>query len=446
MVAHLVAGYRIMFTENNRRRVKGKLLWLLFLFFLPLTYAQQAHNDINTLLSSQGKVFYGDEPNSIMVIDYPENIQRVAEYLETMDIPPQQVLIEARVVEVKLQKEHALGVNWSAFMDKGYFPIGRFKTGTFTSLGGQPAPLKQNIAYKSTTYPPLQTSGTESPFTFAIFDDNISVVLQTLSTSLDTNILSAPRITTVNNRQAEIKITQSLPWAEPTVTVEGTSGTVSVSWEVNFEELGITLKVTPTINDDGRITMALSPEVSEKTSDYSLTVKQGATDVTYTIPVIDRRTASTKVVIGDGQTLIIGGLIKDKITKGATKIPLLGDMPLLGYLFKSKKDTQDKTELLIFVSPKIITPGEFVRMAKQERYGIGKEYLSERQRQEKMQQILEVKEEARAKSLASELDSLAKEKQALIEERKEIEASLLEEEKNIEDLRDAAKVISKETD
>ena len=375
-----------------------------------------------------------------MVIDYSENIQRVAEYLDNADIAPQQVLIEARVVEVKLQKEHSLGVSWKAFADKGYLPIGRFKSGGSTGLGNESIPLAQEINYKNTFYPPLQTaSGQESPFTFAIFDDNINVVLKMLASSLDTDILSAPRVTTVNNREAEIRVTQRLPWAEPEVSVEGTSGTITVTWTVNFEEVGIILRVTPTINENGDITMELFPEVSEKTSDYSLTVKQGTTEVPYTVPVIDRRSASTKVIIGNGQTLIIGGLIKDKITKGASKVPLFGDLPFLGYLFKSKKDTQDKTELLIFVSPTIITPGEFVRMAKQERYGVGKRYLSERHGQAKTEKILEKKEETNNKKLAGKLDSLVKEKQALVEKRKTVEAMFMEEEKELNGLKEIAR-------
>ena len=116
--------------------------------FVFICYAQEVSNDIRILLSSEGKVLYGDEPNSIVVIDYPENIQRIADYLDVIDVPPQQVLIEARLVEVKLQKEHALGVNWKAFADKGYMTLGRFKLGS-SALGQQPGLLEQTIPYKN---------------------------------------------------------------------------------------------------------------------------------------------------------------------------------------------------------------------------------------------------------------------------------------------------------
>jgi len=415
-----------------------KIIWfLLGLIFIssPLC-AQQASSDIKGLLSSEGKVLYGNEPNSIVVIDYPENIERIAEYLDVIDIPAQQVLIEARVVEVKLQKEHALGINWQAFADKGYMPLGRFKTGT-SALGLRPGQLEENIGYKNTKWPPASSSGTaESPFTFAIFDDNISIVLKTLANSLDTNILSAPRVTTVNNREAEIKIIQSYPWAEPSSTTSD-SGSTTISWTIHFEEIGIKLKVTPTINEDGRITMELNPEVSEKTSDLPLT----ASGVTYNVPIIDKRTATTKVIIGNGQTLIIGGLIKDKTTKESTKIPVLGDLPGLGYLFKSKRDIVDKTELLIFVSPTVITPDEYVRMAKQERYGLARDFVENKERQSRMQQIMEFQEKARKDKLAAKLDLLVARQKALVEEREKLEDKVRAQETGLGGLEDTKKAL-----
>lgn len=355
-------------------------LTVLFSFFLFPSYAEeQITSSPRDLLSSQGRILFGNEPNSIMVIDYPENIQRIQEYLEMVDVPAQQVLIEARVVEVKLQGEHSLGINWSAFVEKGGFEMGQFRVGS--TAGGA---LEQVIPYKPTYYPPAQTStGQESPFTVTIFDENINIVLKALANSLNTNILSAPRVTTVNNREAQIKIIQSLPWAEPEVSVSGESGSITVTWNVNFEEVGIILKVTPTVNEDNKITMTLNPEVSEKSGDYTLTVIQGTTQVPYTVPIIDKRSAQTKVVIGDSQTLIIGGLIKEKTSRGITKVPLFGNIPVLGWFFKSEKNIRDKTELLIFVSPTIITPQVLTRMAAEEKLGIGRWYMKEREKEQR---------------------------------------------------------------
>lgn len=413
--------------------MKKIILFFMFFFSAAILHAQVVSNSLKDLLSVDGNIMYGDEPNSIVVTDYPENIQRITNYLDLVDVSPKQVLIEARVIEAKLQKEHSLGINWQIFADKGYIPVGRFKVGSST-LGNQPQPLTQAIPYKNTFYPPAQTSvGSESPFTIAIFDDNINAIVQTLASSLDTEILSAPKVTTINNREAEIKVVQRLPWAEPQVSVSE-SGAVTVTWTINFENVGITLKVTPTINDDGNITMALNPEISEKTSDYSLTVTQGTTSVPYTVPIIDTRSALTKVVIGNGQTLIIGGLIKQKNSKGESKIPFFGDIPFFGYLFKSKKDIGDKTELLIFVSPTIIDANEMLHMAKQEKYGLGAKFKAQDETAAKRQAGLEAKEKIKNDKLAGDLDVLSKKQNMLLAESKALEKEIAAEEGGLDKL------------
>ncbi|MFA5008775.1 MAG: secretin and TonB N-terminal domain-containing protein [Candidatus Omnitrophota bacterium] len=320
------------------------------------TSEQPKNNTIYDLLSPEGKIFFDNEANSIMVIDYPSNLKMIGKYLSKVDLLPRQVLIEAKIVEVQLQKEHSLGVNWKAFMEKGSLPIGPVRIGSLSTLGNTPSPLEQSIPYKSTVYPPTQATGTvESPFTISIFNENINVVIKTLAAVLNTDILSAPRVTTVNNHEAKIEMIQRYPWAEPQTDIAGQSGSVTTSWKVNYEDLGITLLTTPTINSDGTITLVLNPEVTERTGDITLKLTQGTTSIDYAVPIINKRAAATKVVVGNGQTLILGGLIKDKITKGESKVPLIGDIPYFGYFFKTKKETRDKTELLIFVSPTIIT-------------------------------------------------------------------------------------------
>ncbi len=362
----LVLKILLMIREDHKYNMRVKILniFLVFIMAVSVSVSSQENSDILNLLSSEGKILFGNEPNSLLVIDYPENISRVDQYLDMVDVSPQQVIIEARVVEAALGGEHSLGVNWTIFADKGSLDAGQ--TNIFSSAIGDG--LQQQIPFKNTEYPPgATTTTTENPFTLTIFDENINVVIQALENQLDTTILSAPSVTTVNNREAEIKIIEKIPWAEPEVTTLGESATaINVTWTVNFEEVGITLTVTPTISEDGNISMILEPEISEHTKDLTLTVISGDQEIDYTVPFVDLRAASTKVVVGNGQTLIIGGLINTKKQIGETKIPLLGDIPWLGYLFKSEKKTIDKTELLIFVSPTIITSGELNYMGKLE--------------------------------------------------------------------------------
>ncbi|MDD5347575.1 MAG: hypothetical protein PHT59_03070 [Candidatus Omnitrophica bacterium] len=399
-------------------------------------FGQQISNDLRLLLSSEGKVLYGEEPNSIVVIDYPENVERVAEYLDVIDVPPRQVLIEARFVEVRLQSEKSLGVNWQLFEEKGGARVGQFRVG---SSEGQE--LEQQIPYKSTTLPGGTT--TETPFAFGIFDENINVVISALANSYDTDILSAPRVATVNNRSAEILITESLPWAEPTLTTSE-YGAQTVTWVMHFESVGITLHVTPTINENGAISMILNPEVSEKVDDFELVVTPESGDpIPYTVPVIDRRSASTKLVMKNGQTLILGGLIKSTTIKKTTKVPFFGDLPGLGHLFKSEYDSKEKTELLIFVSPTVITDTEITNMAKEERYGIGLSHVRERERKEKMTLVRETAAQEKSNSLALQWEQLLEKQQALAEQTKKLEESLAAEEKSIQGLEKEKEAIVK---
>ncbi len=420
------------------------------LSYASLAYGQVASNNITSLLSSEGKILYGDEPNSIVVIDYPGNIDQISEYLKTVDNPPSQVLIEARVVEVKLQKEHSLGITWEAFakgVNNGIpgLDLRRSLGITASKVFGSAVntSISQAIPYKTTYYPPGQTvSGAENPFTVTIFDENINVVLKALANELDTNILSAPSVTTVNNRQAEIKVIKRLPWAEPSVSTDADTGDVTVTWAINFEEVGINLNVTPTIDSENKnIIMTLVPEVSEKIADYNLNVTSGGTSVPYTVPIIDKRTASTRVVIGDGQTLIIGGLIKDTSYKGETKIPFLGDLPYLGYLFKSKKDVKEKTELLIFVSPRIINQDSYSYMAKKEKYGSGRVFAEDRLRQERIMSVLEIKAKEKERKSTVNIESLQKAQESIISDRKKLEAQIINEENVISVLEDEKKAV-----
>lgn len=383
---------------------RGTALVLLTLWASPVTAQEEApapgsstqiSSQILPLLSGQGKAFYGNEPNSILVVDYPENLQRITELIELLDVPVPQVAIEARVVEAKLQGEHALGVNWTLLSEAQGAELGPVRLFSSPSANNN-GPIEQSIPFKPTFFPPLGSTGQESPFTLTFFNDNINVVLRTLANALETDILSAPRITTRNNQEAEIRVVRQLPWAEPTVTTTGAGATASVqvTWTINFEEVGILLNVTPLVNQDGMIAMDLKPEVSEHVSDFSLTLVAGSDRLNYTVPVIDRRVASTKVLIGNRQTLIIGGLIKSKRTEGVSKVPAMGDWPLIGSLFRSKRDTVDKSELLIFVSPTIITPEELVRHAREEQFGIGREATMERRAAERAAQQLEAQEQA----------------------------------------------------
>ena len=362
--------------------MKRVLCFIICFGLISPGYGQNLSN-IRSLLSEDGQVLYGNEQNSIMVMDYPENLQRIEEYLSMVDVSPQQVHIEARVVEVKLEGEHSLGVNWNLFTNQQGLRIGDVLVNSsitsacyqsitasgISSLGhtNSLGLFQDVLPWKNTFYPPNTATNQENPFTITLSNANIDVIVRALANTLDTNVLSAPSITTLNNRDAEIRIVETHPYAEPNAQIIENVG-LEIDWDLKEKQSGIVLLVTPTISEDGNIIMDIVPEISEKTSDFLLTQTFSSGDVvTYSYPVIETRQAQTKVMVGNKQTLIIGGLIKNNDTTGESKIPLLGDIPFLGSLFKSTRTTREKSELIIFISPTIITPKEIAYSTKSEK-------------------------------------------------------------------------------
>ena len=399
------------------------------------------------LLSESGKVIPDIETNSILVIDYPPNIALVEEYLKMADVSSEQVLIEARVVEVKLEKEHALGVNWSLFMEKAGAEMGQFRLGSGSGQG-----LQQVIPFRRPKWEPL-IGEVQEPFTIGIFDENIEIVLRALTTQLKTEILSAPKVTTTNNRRAKIDVIKTIPYLEEIKEEEeesaGGTTTTTYTYTYTYADEGVNLEVMPQINPDRSITMILCPQVKEIVRWKPVLGHAGAPGVPE-LPETDIRMAQTKVTVREGQTLVIGGLIREKIRAGATKVPLLGDIPLLGSCFRTKKDEKQKVELLIMVSPTIITPQVLTQMVKQERYGPGRSFLEEREADAQRMLDLEVQEklsrdkaqdiamqriyraQQQTEALASQMTLLEEKQRALKRERENLEAKISDEEKSLE--------------
>jgi len=172
-------------------------------------------------------------------------------------------------------------------------------------------------------------------------------MVQALKTVGDANILSSPRITVLNNEEAKILVGSSEPYATNTVT-QGTSTTTTAT-SLTFIDIGVQLFVTPTINRDGFIGMKIRPEISSSTSNYTY-----GTPAT-TVPIVTTTQAETTVSIKDGTTIIIGGLIKDERSDNVSKVPFLGDIPFLGAAFKNTEQEISKKEIVIFLTPHIVS-------------------------------------------------------------------------------------------
>ncbi len=300
--------------------------------FLKYLSASEAQNLLRKIISPKGDMKINETSNSLIITDFPGNIQKVKALLEKVDIPPQQVLIEAKIVDIATTDLRAMGVTW----DADYQPSeGIFNRSTRASerLKGTITMLEQSASL----------SGGQFELDFLTFKGlAITATIDALVKDGKANLLASPSIAVLNGQEARIVIGERYPYKERTQTTAGTTETVK------FVDIGTMLRVTPQINKDGYITMRIHPEVSS----YSTAATSDAG------PVITTREADTTVRVKEGETLVIGGLIKQTDDRSKEKIPFLGGLPIIGFLFsRSERNVQQK-ELAVFITPKILRSRE----------------------------------------------------------------------------------------
>lgn len=295
---------------------------------IPLKYLAvvQAQNLTRKLLSSKGDVKNNEAGNSLIVTDYAANITRIKELITKVDVAPKQVLIEAKIVDITSNDLKTLGVTWAA----DWTP----------TMGG--------LFHRSTTQEELKaglslaqpnSSLGQGQFvlnTLALKGINVTATIDALVRDGKANLLASPSIAVINGQEARIVIGERYPYVERTQTPTGTTETTK------FVDIGTTLKVNPQINDDGYITLAIHPEVS------SLLASLDAG------PRITTREADTTVRVKEGETLVIGGLIKQADSQNKDKVPVVGNVPFLGALFSRSSVDREQTELAVFITPRIL--------------------------------------------------------------------------------------------
>ena len=276
------------------------------------------------LTKSVGSMRFDEVSNKIIVKDSPAKIKEIQKMISVFDVRRRQVLIEAKLVQIILNDEHKLGVDWQAILrDYRQFTL----TGNFDVLGA-------NDKKGSATIGTIDT-------------DDYTALVEALETVGETNILSSPRIAALNNEEAKILVGSTEPYVTSTTTTPA-SGPTTTAESVNFIDVGVKLYVTPTIHKDDFITMKIKPEVSSVT-------RTVATSQNNEIPVVETSEAETVVMVKDGITIVIGGLIKEETLSSINKVPLLGDIPFLGFAFRNSSHQVRKTEIVIFLTPKIVT-------------------------------------------------------------------------------------------
>jgi len=279
------------------------------------------------------------ETNSLIITATPEEFREIMAIVKELDTVREQVFIEALIVEVKAESGWGFGINWMLGNQQGKDQYGgaymdKIPNFTNNSIAGKKVALPLDTGFQLGYLPDtsilafivLNASGTESNF----------------------NILSTPQLLTIDNEEAELNVGEEIPIASNNRISE--SGTQFYTYE--YKPVGIKLKITPHITNKDRITLDLYQEIN------SVIGQTSVIDGNAIPPTLGKRDIKTKVSVPEGKTIVVGGLIQNSKVETVTKVPILGDIPLLGWFFKNKTSGYNKTNLLVFITPHIVTKEE----------------------------------------------------------------------------------------
>lgn len=301
--------------------------------------ATQAQNLSKKILSAKGDMKVNDTANDLIVTDYPANIQKIREFIEKVDVAPKQVLIEAKIVDITSSDLQNIGVTYGG----NYAPA--------KGLFGRDTRFSESADFDVSLPGASQSlSGAQvvvNALTLKNF--NLTATVDALVRDGKAVLLASPSIAVISGQEARIVIGERFPFKERTQTTSGTTETTK------FVDIGTTLKVNPQINDDGYITLTLHPEVSSLLSSLDAG------------PRITTREADTTVRIKEGETLVIGGLIRHTDNSSQDRIPILGDIPVIKHLFSRRESDKQQTELAVFITCRIL-------FSQEEKIKLGRRY------------------------------------------------------------------------
>jgi len=278
-----------------------------------------------------------EDTNALIITAPPDEMRSILAVIEQLDIRRAQVLVEAIIAELSTNNSAQLGVNFAVDGSDSNRPV------AYTNLGGATQALVGTVA--------SQGASLANGLSLAIgrFGGNgidFGFLLSAIASDTDNNILSTPTLVTMDNQEAEIVVGQNVPF----VTGRQLSSSNNNPFQtIERQDIGISLKVKPQINEGDNIKM----EIEQEVSDVSNTSITGATDIT-----TNKRSIKTTVLVEDGQTLVLGGLIDDKVNDSRDKVPFLGDIPLLGSLFRYRTSSKTKRNLMVFLHPTILRDPE----------------------------------------------------------------------------------------
>lgn len=354
---------RLIFIGPNEAR--GKLASLAQSLDTPTTRSANTrvirlrHNDAKSLAETLGDISEGlkgpddgetasrrpqniliraDESlNALVLLADPELIGTLESIVRQLDIPRAQVMVEAAIVEVSGDITDALGVQWAVDARGGTGGAGGVSFGnTGISVGSVLNAINENEIPDNLPDGAIIGIGTRS----------FGALVTALSANSKSNLLSTPSLLTLDNQEAEILVGQNVPFQTGSYTTDA-AGANNPFTTIERQDIGVTLKVTPHINEGATLRLQIEQEISSIAPSASLTAQ--AVDL-----VTNKRAIKSTILAEDGQVIVLGGLIQDDVTRTNAKVPLLGDIPLLGALFRSTQETHVKRNLMVFLRPTVI--------------------------------------------------------------------------------------------
>ncbi|HUT46541.1 MAG TPA: hypothetical protein VMX36_09665 [Sedimentisphaerales bacterium] len=311
-----------------RQDVPELFVQTVMLKFLDAKSLKQA---IDRMSSEFGSIAINEKNNSLIVCDKKENLTKIVAEIKKADKTPQQIMIEVVILDVQLNDDTEIGINWDLLSDKRY-NVGYRQNFTTNRLGST-----QETAATIGNATAFNTTGLGG--SFSVISGTVRNIVHLIQQKREVEILASPRVMMVSGESASIQAVEELPYKEVMDTAAGGAAAIT---STKFKNVGIQLDVEATLTDNNDIFLTVDAE-------QNVTTGQSDTE----IPIVDTRKANTSLLLKDGQVVIFGGLRRQEKTKEVDQIPFLGDLPIIGELFKSTKIVAKNSELIIFLSPHI---------------------------------------------------------------------------------------------
>ncbi|WP_439858978.1 type II secretion system secretin GspD [Pseudomonas sp. MBLB4136] len=295
--------------------------------------------------------------NALVLLAEPDLVATLEDIVRQLDVPRAQVMVEAAIVEVSGDISDALGVQWAldARGDKG--GLGGVNFGnTGLSVG---TVLQAIQDQRSNVDNPILNNLPDGAI-IGLGSDRFGVLVTALSANTKSNLLSTPSLLTLDNQEAEILVGQNVPFQTGSFTTSA-SGADNPFTTIERKDIGVTLKVTPHINEGASLRLEIEQEISS--------IAPTAQGVNAVDLITNKRSIKSTILAEDGQVIVLGGLIQDDVTKTDSKVPLLGDIPFLGRLFRSSKDTHIKRNLMVFLRPTVVRDAAGLAALSGKKYG-----------------------------------------------------------------------------